>query len=75
MVLSDQRNVMYVWAAFEAKSPPTRQDLVTLINNYTLYSRVLSQFHVTYQSKKKKFPYCPELPIWPKIENPCRKLG
>ena len=40
MVLSDQRtpyNIMYVWAAFEAKSPPTRQDLVTLINNYTLY--------------------------------------
>jgi hypothetical protein len=27
---------MYVWAAFEAKSPQTRQDLVTLINNYTL---------------------------------------
>ena len=41
MVLSDQRNVMYVWAAFEAKSPPTRQDLVTLINNYTLYFPVL----------------------------------
>jgi hypothetical protein len=40
MVLSDQRtpySIMYVWAAFEAKSPPTRQDLVTLINNYTLY--------------------------------------
>ena len=34
MVLSDQRtpySIMYVWAAFEAKSPPTRQDLVTLI--------------------------------------------
>ena len=33
MVLSDQRtpySIMYVWAAFEAKSP-TRQDLVTLI--------------------------------------------
>ena len=30
---------MYVWAAFEAKSPPTRQDLVTLNNNYTLYFR------------------------------------
>ena len=28
---------MYVWAAFEAKSPPTRQDLVTLININTLY--------------------------------------
>ena len=42
MVLSDQRtpySIMYVWAAFEAKSPPTRQDLVTLINNYTLYFR------------------------------------
>ena len=41
MVLSDQRtpySIMYVWAAFEAKSPPTRQDLVTLINNYTLYT-------------------------------------
>ena len=40
MVLSDQKNpysIMYVWAAFEAKSPPTRQDLVTLIRNYTLY--------------------------------------
>ena len=40
MVLSDQRtpySIMYVWAAFEAKSPPTQQDLVTLINNYTLY--------------------------------------
>ena len=39
MVLSDQRtpySIMYVWAAFEAKSPPIRQDLVTLINNYTL---------------------------------------
>ena len=40
MVRSDQRtpySIMYVWPAFEAKSPPTRQDLVTLINNYTLY--------------------------------------
>ena len=42
MVISDQRtpsSIMYVWAAFEAKSPPTRQDLVriTLINNHTLY--------------------------------------
>ena len=40
MVFSDQRtpySIMYVWPAFEAKSPPTRQDLVTLINNYTLY--------------------------------------
>ena len=27
---------MYVWAAFKAKSPPARQDLVTFINNYTL---------------------------------------
>jgi hypothetical protein len=39
MVLSDQRtpySIMYVGAAFDAKSPPTRQDLVTLINNYTL---------------------------------------
>jgi hypothetical protein len=34
MVLSDQRtpySIMYVWAAFEAKSPPTRQDLVTTV--------------------------------------------
>ena len=41
MVLSNQRtpySIMCVWAAFEAKSPPTRQDLVTLINNYTLYT-------------------------------------
>jgi hypothetical protein len=41
MVLSNQRtpySIMYVWAAFEAKSPPTRQDLATLISNYTLYS-------------------------------------
>ena len=40
MVLSNQRtpySIMYVWAAFEAKSPPTRQDLATLISNYTLY--------------------------------------
>ena len=39
MVLSDHRtpySIMYVWAAFEANSPPTRQDLATLINNYTL---------------------------------------
>ena len=28
---------MYVWAAFEAKSLPIRQALITLINNYTLY--------------------------------------
>jgi hypothetical protein len=31
MVLSDQRtpySIMYVWAAFEAKSPPTCQDLI-----------------------------------------------
>ena len=28
---------MYVWAAFEAKSPPTRQDLATLIPNNSLY--------------------------------------
>ena len=27
---------MYVWAAFEAKSPPTRQDLATLIPNNPL---------------------------------------
>ena len=42
MVLSDQRtpySIMYVWAAFKAKSPPTRQDVFTLINNYTLYSK------------------------------------
>ena len=42
MVLSDQKtpySIMYVWAAFEAKSPPTCQDLVTLIDNYTLYAR------------------------------------
>ncbi len=32
---------MYVWAAFEAKSPPTRQDLATLISNYTLYVEVI----------------------------------
>ena len=41
MVLSDQRtpySIMYVWAAFEAKSPPTRQDVFTLIDNYTLYT-------------------------------------
>ena len=34
MVLSDQiipYSMIYVWAAFEAKSPPTGQDLVTLI--------------------------------------------
>ena len=40
MVLSGQRtpySIMYVWAAFKAKSPPPRQDLVTLINDYTLY--------------------------------------
>jgi hypothetical protein len=39
MVLSNQRtpySIMYVWAAFEAKSPPTRQDLATLISNYIL---------------------------------------
>ena len=27
---------MYVWAAFEAKSPPTHQDLVTLMPNSSL---------------------------------------
>ena len=38
---------MYVWAAFEAKSPPTCQDLVTLINNYTLYTfPFVIYFHV-----------------------------
>ena len=40
MVHSDQRtpySIMYVWAAFEAKLPPTRQDLVTLIPNNSLY--------------------------------------
>ena len=45
MVLSDQRtpySIMYVWAAFERKSPPTRQDLVTLINNYTYTLYVLT---------------------------------
>ncbi len=39
MVLSDQRtpySIMYVWAAFQAKLPPTRQDLVTLIPNSSL---------------------------------------
>ena len=44
MVLSDQRtpySIMYVWAAFEAKSPPTRQDLVTLIPNSSLESKCL----------------------------------
>ena len=37
--MSDHRTpyiIMYVLAAFEAKSPPTRQDLNTLMNNYTL---------------------------------------
>ena len=29
-------SIMYVWAAFEAKSPPTRQDLATLIPNNSL---------------------------------------
>ena len=46
MVLSDQRtpySIMYVWAAFEAKSPPTRQDLVTLINNFHTVGRRLSK--------------------------------
>ena len=32
---------MYVWAAFEAKSPPTRQDLVTLIPNSSLKRTVI----------------------------------
>ena len=39
MILSDQRTpciIMYVWAAFEAKSPQTRQDVFTLFDNYTL---------------------------------------
>ena len=39
MVFSDQRtpySIIYVWAAFEAKSPPTCQDLVTLIPNSSL---------------------------------------
>ena len=51
MVLSDQRtpyNIMYVWAAFEAKSPPTRQDLVTLINNYTLHCTIVRCRHFIY---------------------------
>ena len=44
MVLSDQRtpySIMYVWAAFEAKSPTNCKDLITLINNYTLYNRYI----------------------------------
>ena len=47
MVLSDQRtpySIMYVWAAFEAKSPPTRQDLATLISNYTLYPGLITKY-------------------------------
>ena len=39
MVLSDQRTpyiIMYVWAAFEAKLPPTCQDLAPLIPNNSL---------------------------------------
>ena len=32
---------MYVWAAFEAKSPPTRQDLVTLIPNSSLQAKYI----------------------------------
>ena len=39
MVQRTPYSIMYVWAAFEAKSPPTCQDLVTLIDNYTLYAR------------------------------------
>jgi hypothetical protein len=35
---------MYVWAAFEANSPPTRQDLVTLIPNSSLESGVILGF-------------------------------
>ena len=49
-VLSDQRtpySIMYVWAAFEAKSPPTPQDLVTLINNYTLYTEPKGQLSIS----------------------------
>jgi hypothetical protein len=34
---------MYVWAAFEGKSPPTCQDLVTLIPNSSLESRPLRE--------------------------------
>jgi hypothetical protein len=52
MVLSDQRtpySIMYVWAAFEAKSPPTRPDLITLINNYTLYSVRIFLQHNSYR--------------------------
>jgi hypothetical protein len=47
MVLSNQRtpySIMYVWAAFEAKLPPIRHDLVTLISNYTLYTRLFHDF-------------------------------
>ena len=37
---------MYVWAAFEAKSPPTLQDLVTIIPNNSLYLSLLTRFNM-----------------------------
>ena len=45
---------MYVWAAFEAKLPPTCPNLVTLFNNYTLYAlpmRPINQFEPEPDSK------------------------
>ena len=47
MVLSDQRtpySIMYVWAAFEAKSPPTRQDLVTRPSDVLTTFQVKTRF-------------------------------
>ena len=43
MVLYDQSNpynIMYVWAAFEAKSPPTRQDFVTIALSSNSYEYI-----------------------------------
>ena len=58
MVLSNQRtpySIMYVWAAFEAKSPPTRHDLVTLISNYTLYTRLFHDFWPWFEPWSQSF--------------------
>ena len=49
---------MYVWAAFEAKLPPTRQDLVTLIPNSSLKFIYLWCAKNDCDFRKNSFPLC-----------------
>ena len=42
---------MYVWAAFEGKLPPTRQDLITLTGKSLLEALILASINPQYDKR------------------------